>query len=256
MKKIELSSIFDLIKNNDKYGIELLYKNYYDLMFGVAFTMLKNEDISKDAVQNAVIKIWKTDKYPKSNEKTWLYSVVKNEALMILRKEKQAIPLDEITCLPSSYSKIENFHDMEHFHELIKSLNDNQKEVVTLKVLAGFSHKEIAKILNKPIGTVQWIYNTSIKKLRLALSGLILLIIASVSSLIYRLPSSFKQVIQETEDSTNLPESADDLTPLPAPELVTVFELDFLSLGLIVLSLVLILFTIIFYKKTDKLPTK
>ena len=40
------------------------------------------------------------------------------------------------------------------------------KEVVTLHVINDLKFKEIAKIMKKPLGTVLWIYNKAIKKLR------------------------------------------------------------------------------------------
>jgi hypothetical protein len=36
----------------------------------------------------------------------------------------------------------------------------------TLKLIGNLKYREIASLLNKPMGTVQWIYNNAIKKLR------------------------------------------------------------------------------------------
>ena len=70
---------------------------------------------------------------------------------------------------------------------MIKGLNEDQRLIVTLKVIGGFTHKEIAQMLQKPIGTVQWIYNVSIKKLRIALSSLLLSFVAFVTLFAERL---------------------------------------------------------------------
>ena len=51
MKKIdekELKIIFQGIKDGNKDDIELLYKNYYSIVYGVAFSILKNKENSED----------------------------------------------------------------------------------------------------------------------------------------------------------------------------------------------------------------
>ena len=50
-----------------------------------------------------------------------------------------------------------------------KILNSEELEIVLLYVVSGYKHREIAKILDKPLGTILWSYNNSIKKLKKAL---------------------------------------------------------------------------------------
>ena len=87
----KLNEIFNLIKNDDPHSIELLYENYFRLLYGIAFSIVRNKEMSEDVVQNTIIKIWniKHETLPKSHEMSWLYTVTKNEALCILRKEKK-----------------------------------------------------------------------------------------------------------------------------------------------------------------------
>ena len=51
-------------------------------------------------------------------------------------------------------------------NDLLKSLDDTSKEIVILHVINELKFKEIAKIVNKPLGTVLWIYNKAIKTLK------------------------------------------------------------------------------------------
>jgi len=48
----------------------------------------------------------------------------------------------------------------------MRLLSDKEKEVIDLKLTAGFTFKEIAEMLGMPQGTVSWHYNEAIKKLR------------------------------------------------------------------------------------------
>ena len=171
---IKLNTIFELLKNYDTYGFELLYENYFRLMYGVAFSISKDDEISKDAIQNTMITLYKLDchKFPSSSELSWLYKVVKNETLQILRKEKTKISIDDISEISITDKDIETIVDMDSYYYLIKNLNDVQRKIITLKIISGLKHNEISKMLDMPLGTVLWNYNTSIKKLKLGLSGI------------------------------------------------------------------------------------
>ena len=58
--------------------------------------------------------------------------------------------------------------DLYHFYllELLKDLDDISREIVVLHTINDLKFKEIAKIVDKPIGTVLWIYNKAIKELQ------------------------------------------------------------------------------------------
>ncbi len=61
---------------------------------------------------------------------------------------------------------------MDEFHSIIKGLDEKRREIVTLKILGGYTHKEIAQMTGKPQGTVRWLYNTAIKKLKYLLTSM------------------------------------------------------------------------------------
>lgn len=245
MKDIKNEYIFDLMKNKDPKGFELMYKHHFRTMYGVAFTIMRDESKSYDVVQNVMVKLYRLpyEKFPTSNELTWIYKVTKNEALQLLRKEKTAIGLDDIPEIKGYSNSIDEFTDMENYYDLIKTLNDKQKNIITLKVLGGLSHKEIARMLNIPMGTIQWIYNTSIKKLRVALTVLSTFVVVSGTAFGHKMFNYYNSLdisIPEME----LPE----ITPV-TPEI---------SGGLIISGVLFaasIISLIIFFRESEKIPT-
>ena len=48
-------------------------------------------------------------------------------------------------------------------------LNETERQIVTLHVISGFKHREIAELLEKPVGTVLWTYNNALGKMRKAM---------------------------------------------------------------------------------------
>jgi RNA polymerase sigma-70 factor (ECF subfamily) len=50
--------------------------------------------------------------------------------------------------------------------EIIETLKPDEREIVILHVVGDLKHREIAAIVGKPLGTVTWIYNQAISKLK------------------------------------------------------------------------------------------
>lgn len=245
-KDIQTEYIFDLMKNKDPKGFELLYENHFRKIYGIAFSVLKDDAKSHDVVQNVMLKLYRLeyDKFPKNYELSWLYTVSKNEALQLLRKDKNTVNIEEVPEIKMPKSNIDDFTDMQYYYSLIESLNEKQKNIVTLKVLGGLSHKEISKILNIPTGTIQWIYNTSIKKLRVALSGLSILVFASGSVFANRVMKYLNGNDNQIPE-IDLPE----INPIPVQSIngVVVWGVVFA---------ICIIALIIFFRKSEKIPTK
>lgn len=243
---MSLDEIFNLIRMGErKEGVELLYSFHYNKLYGVAFLFVKNEMIAEDIVNNAIYKLLnlKLELFPTSHVSTWLYSFMKNEALMFLRREKPTISIDNILNVAKEDHKIEDYVNMNAYYSMIKNLTKDQKQIVTLKVIGGYTHKEIAEMLERPIGTIQWIYNTSIKKLKYIFTSLFMIAILTGGTFIFRFISYIQAIMAGGANST-----------LPSEKNTS------LQLGIVILLGVcflaeLIIF-IVLYKKTDKIPTK
>lgn len=187
MKKInveELRELFIEIKYGNNIAFEKLYKNYKNLVYKIAYGILKNSYDSDDIVQIVFEKIYSIDKdkLPTRNESSWLYSVTKNETINYLNKKKNHIELEEIYELEDNNNEINELINKDSYNRLIGKLNENEKEIISLKILSNLSFKEIAKLLNKPTGTIKWIYYKSINTLKLLLSNLAMFIISFISS--------------------------------------------------------------------------
>ena len=187
MEKInveELRELFIEIKYGNNIAFEKLYKNYKNLVYKIAYSILKNSYDSDDIVQIVFEKIYSIDKdkLPTRNESSWLYSVTKNETINYLNKKKNHIELEEIYELEDNNNEINELINKDSYNRLIGKLNENEKEIISLKILSNLSFKEIAKLLNKPTGTIKWIYYKSINTLKLLLSNLTMFIISFISS--------------------------------------------------------------------------
>ena len=246
MPSNDLKQILERIQAKDPAGFELLHQHHFRFLFSVAYAVLNNEEDSYDVVQSVMMRLYQLDEalFPRDHERSWLKTVVKNEALMHLRQEKAAIPLEEAAELPAMDRHIEDFVDMDSFRELTAPLNERQRRVVTMKILGDMTHKEIAQILSIPIGTVQWTYNTSIKKLRRILTALTSLAVVFGGASGYQLVQYLRGTAEETGDI--------GISSIPAAEPV-------ISVWMIVCFVLFVLAVgacVFFYKFSDRIPTK
>lgn len=263
MTEIKVSTVLDLIKNKNQTGFELLYQYHYKLLFSTAFTITKNEEDSRDVVQNVAYKLAKmpSNNFPETGQVSWLYRVVKNEAINFMKSRKQYDSLDENIEIPVFDKDLNEIFDMDHYYSLIESLNENQKKVVTLKVLGDLSHKEIAQMLDKPIGTIQWLYNTSIKQLRISLTAMASFVILLATSAGVRCYKLYSDMLSLSPSGADSPASSDVPiivdSPIPGGgDLFNVIIKDQLFIFLLVAILSLSLGIIIFFKFSDRIPTK
>lgn len=182
----ELEKLFLELKNSNNRGIvETLYSKYNKLIYGIAFSILKNKEDSEDIVQTVFEKIYTMpkDKLPQHNISSWIYSITKNLSISLLRKKRNTVDLDKIYEIVDINNEINNIINQDNYNRLISRLNNKEKEIVSLKILANLSFDEISKLLNEPTGTVKWRYYKSIHTLKLLLSNLGMFIITFIIGL-------------------------------------------------------------------------
>lgn len=205
---IQLKELFIEIKNNNKIAFEKLYNQYNKLVYGIAFSILKNNQDSEDIVQNVFTKLYTMDKskLPNNNEATWIYSVTKNETLNFLQKMHSDISLENVYEIEDTDNEINEIIDKDTYNRLISKLDDKEKEIISLKILANFSFDEIGTLLNKPTGTIKWKYYKSIHTLKILLGNLGMFFVSFISSIIFfkngaKKSDTVKEDVCDTEDN-------------------------------------------------------
>ena len=155
MKK-KLEELFNEIKQGNNQSIQELYEKYKSLVYGVAFSVLKNKEDSEDIVQIVFFKIFKLEKekLPTKNAATWLYSVAKNETLNFLKNKKEEFDIDELYYITSENKELNKIIEIDSYNKIIAKLPLNEQEIISLKILSGLPFKEISMMLGIPIGTV------------------------------------------------------------------------------------------------------
>jgi RNA polymerase sigma factor (sigma-70 family) len=102
----------------------------------------------------------------------WLYTVCRNQALDVIRKEKRMTGINDVqlNLQPHSGPEISStLEQTEQFSEVMKILNTlpaNQQEVIRLKFQGDLSYLEISRITSLSVGNVGFLIHTGLKTIR------------------------------------------------------------------------------------------
>ena len=209
MKKIdekELHELFEKMRQTDLKAYEELYKKYYNLVHNIAFSVLKNYENAEDIAQNVFVKIGnlEQEKLPKNYEASWLYTVTKNECISFIRKNKETSSIENRIENENDKNEIEAVIQNSSYQNLLGSLEQEEKQIIFLKIEAGYSFKEIAKLLKMPMGTVQWKYYKSLHSLKLLIGNLSMFIIGTITCILNK-----KQIKKATINNTEKAEQVE-----------------------------------------------
>lgn len=135
-----------LESNEDKEIFTKIYEQYRPLMERTATRILKEPSDIEDAVQNAFVQIIchfdKIYEIPREELPFWIISIVKNEARVILRKNRRTVSLEDWDGFAEHIDDISGYTDLV---DLFTQLPKTYRSVLELKMLHGYTDKEIAK---------------------------------------------------------------------------------------------------------------
>ena len=129
----------------DRQVFTSIYNQHHVQMENAAIKILKNQSDAEDAIQNAFMQVIrhfeKIHQIPCDELPFWLISIVKNEAYMILRKQKNIVPLEDWTDYSNQSVDVLDYVGLV---DLFAKLPDTYRQVLEMKSILGYSNKEIA----------------------------------------------------------------------------------------------------------------
>lgn len=157
-----------------------LVLEYQNLAYNVAFRLMGDPDGAADACQEAFIKAFKAiNQYHGGSFKTWLMRIVTNTCYDQLRYQRRrpASSLEETAENPVYAVRLVNGQERPEEYALRQELNDllqtaisalpdDQRTVLVLSDVQGFSYQEIAEVTGEVLGTVKSRLSRARSKLR------------------------------------------------------------------------------------------
>lgn len=147
----------------ERTALRVIYDLEAPRMVGVARRMLRRQDLAEEAVQDTFMRVWRgarTYDPARGGARTWLYAILRNSTIGILRDESRFEPgLDEDgAAAPADEAAIARLPESSALRRCLEQLDARRRAVVVLAYVHGLSHGELAGRLNVPLGTVKsWV---------------------------------------------------------------------------------------------------
>ncbi|WP_445736339.1 RNA polymerase sigma factor [Mariniflexile sp.] len=152
---MSLEQLIENCKSNDTKAQSELYKLFSGKLFSVCLKYSRNYAEAEDNLQDVFLTIFKKiEQYKnKGSFEGWLKRITINTVLQQYRKEKVFDIVNENTIDEAEVEVDEDAISIDYLLQIIQELPDRYRLVFNLYVLDGYSHKDIANMLDINIGT-------------------------------------------------------------------------------------------------------
>ncbi len=157
----------------EKRWLRAVLDRYERPLLRYATRLAGDADRARDVVQDTFVRLCTTERLlVEDHVAEWLFTVCRNRALELCRRENRMRRLDEAavaTCEsgdPAPAAVLEARETTGRALRLLATLPDNQQEVLRLKFQGGLSYKQIAGVLSLTVGNVGFLIHTGLKTIR------------------------------------------------------------------------------------------
>jgi RNA polymerase sigma-70 factor, ECF subfamily len=175
--------LMQLVRKGDNAAFEVVYDRHSTAAYSLAYRMVGSRNSAEDVVQEAFLSLWRSGaRYDRGrgSVRTWVLGIVHNRAIDVLRRSlvhdrrrasdegiEERFEARERTDVEAARND-----EARELQAALKTLPDEQCRVIELAYFGGFSHSEIAELLETPIGTVKGRMRLGLEKMRGQLGGL------------------------------------------------------------------------------------
>jgi RNA polymerase sigma-70 factor, ECF subfamily len=169
--------LMQLMRRGDPRAFEAVYERHSGAAFSLAYRMVGRGNVAEDVVQEAFLSIWRSGaRYERArgSVRTWVLGIVHHRAIDQLRRSSvhdkrrasdEGIE-DRLEAGERTDVEVARRDEAETIRAAMQALPPEQSHVIELAYFGGFTHTEIAEILETPVGTVKGRMRLGLEKLR------------------------------------------------------------------------------------------
>ena len=158
------------LRRKDDQAFGYLYDHYAAALYGVIRQIVGDVELSNDVLQEAFVNIWRRiDQYDDTKGRlfTWMLNIARNAAIDKTRSKgfqqsSRVQPIVEGDGHPSVKPGVDDYG----LKKIILKLKDEQRLLIELSYFQGYTHEQIAKALDIPLGTVKTRIRSALIQLR------------------------------------------------------------------------------------------
>lgn len=173
------TELLQQIAQQDQQALMALYEQYGALVYSLCLRVLRQPGLAEEVTQDVFLKLWRQPERwnPALGQfSSWLLTISRNAAIDRLRREDRQAPLqwgesDEAennAAAPGAFvAEQANWLDGQLLRKLLLKLPPEQRQLIELAFFSGYTHSELAELLQLPLGTVKTRLRMGMQKLRL-----------------------------------------------------------------------------------------
>lgn len=163
-----------MLQQRDEKAFRYLYDNYSAALYGVVNSIVTDKENANDVLQNVFVNIWRRiESYDPAKGRlfTWMLNIARNAAIDEVRsksfrdsQKNQSLP-ENVDVNIGGTVPGPVYRDV-GLRKLLSKLKSEWRVLVDLSYFQGFTHEEISKALNIPLGTVKTRIRSALIELR------------------------------------------------------------------------------------------
>jgi RNA polymerase sigma-70 factor, ECF subfamily len=182
LRRLADEELMQLVAGAEADAFEVILERHADAAFSLAYRMCGRRSLAEDVAQESFLSLWRSAaRYDRArgSVRTWTLGIVHNRAIDALRRssvhdrrrasddameqELEAPERTDVQAMSNAAS--------EEIRVALGELPTEQRHVIELAYFGGFTHTEIASMLDTPVGTVKGRMRLGLDKLRGHLGG-------------------------------------------------------------------------------------
>lgn len=169
------TELLQALKSKQPWTLSILYDRYGSVVYGIALKVLQNPQEAEDLTQEIFLALWRnaTVNLKSNSLLPYLVTMTRSRAIDKLRTRNRNINLLQRFCQTTTVSSTSTpFEEASlserstHVRNALTQLSEQQRQVIEMAYDQGLSQSEIARQLNKPLGTVKTLTRQGLLRLK------------------------------------------------------------------------------------------
>jgi RNA polymerase sigma-70 factor (ECF subfamily) len=177
LRSLADEDLMQLVRGGNSKAFEVVYERHSGVSYSLAYRMVGSRNAAEDVVQEAFLSIWRSGaRYERArgSVRTWVLGIVHHRAIDALRRSyvhDRRRASDEgieerFEAKERTESEVARRDEARTVRTAMDTLPPEQCQVIELAYFGGFTHTEIADMLETPIGTVKGRMRLGLEKMR------------------------------------------------------------------------------------------
>ena len=162
-KRPELAALLGRVARGDQAAFEQLYEHVAGPVYGLVLRVVRDPAQSEEVAQEVLVDVWRlAARYDekRGSALAWVMTLAHRRAVDRVRSAQAAADREERAARPEREHDevaeyVEARLEREQVRRCLGTLTDLQRESVTLAYYSGYTYREVAELLQVPLGTVK-----------------------------------------------------------------------------------------------------